>query len=555
MYAFFNNSQDKDLYNGEPMYPFYAEEDEQKMDSLIAWVEQIGNVDVKAENSIMKRKRNALLPRLMAVDHDDEYNTEPAYNRAIVANIQDSAYLRYDRLDLSPWQQVTFVYASDTEARVEIRKDSPNGPVVSSAVLSAGRSPKEKSERTANLAAPEGKHNFFVFFTNVEGTLHLSELRFGPPQHTNPQLAALRDSLLDISPVYMPIMREMPEDRARETFVFERGNWLVHGEEVQPDVPHSLNALAEFPQNRLGLAQWLVSEDNPLTARVTVNRFWEQLFGYGLVRTLEDFGTQGDRPSHPELLDWLAVQFMDEYQWRMKRLIKTIVMSATYQQSSRVTPELKEFDPQNKWLARGPRHRLSAEQVRDQALAVSGLLNKEMHGPSVMPYQPEGIWNTIRHVMSWKTSEGDDKYRRGLYTYWRRSSPYPSMITFDSPSRSLCVSRRIRTNTPLQALVTLNDPVYFEAAQALAIRMQQEGGEDVAAQLQKGYELALSRPIPEGKLNSLAQYYRETKAAYEEKPEEAQKVVPQLPDAGPEDAALVMAANVILNLDEFINKE
>ena len=555
MYAFFNNSQDKDLYNGEPMYTFYAEEEEQKIDSLIAWVEQLGDVDVKAENSIMKRKRNALLPRLMAVDHDDEYNTEPAYKRAIVANIQDSAYLRYDRLNLSPWQQVTFVYASDTEARVEIRKDSLNGPVVSSAVLPAGRSSKEQLERTASLQSLDSRHDFFVFFTKEEGTLHLSELRFGPPQKTHPQLAALRDSLLDISPIYMPIMREMPEDRARETFVFERGNWLVHGDEVRPDVPHSLNSLAEFPQNRLGLAQWLVSEDNPLTARVTVNRFWEQLFGYGLVRTLEDFGTQGDRPSHPEMLDWLAVEFMDTYQWRMKRLIKTIVMSATYQQSSQVSPELKEFDPQNKWLARGPRHRLSAEQVRDQALAVSGLLSKEMHGPSVMPYQPEGIWNTIRHVMSWKTSEGDDKYRRGLYTYWRRSSPYPSMITFDSPSRSLCVSRRIRTNTPLQALVTLNDPVYFEAAQALAMRMQQEGGEDVAAQLQKGYELALARPMPEGKLNSLTKYYQETKVAYEEKPEEAKKVVPQLPDASPDDAALVMAANVILNLDEFITKE
>lgn len=555
MYAFFNNSQDKDLANGEPLYPFYAEEDEHKIDSLVTWVEELGNKDVKAEHSIMKRKRNALLPRLMAVDHDDEYNTEPVYHRGLVANIQDSAYIRYNRLALDDWNEVTFTYASDVESRVQIRLDQLDGPVISDFSLPAGKSSRKSLQKTAGLEKTEGVHDLFVFFYKDQGKLHLSELTFGPEESSNTELVALRDSLLDIEPIYMPIMKEMPQDRARETFVFERGNWLVHGSEVQPDVPNSLNSLAEFQQNRLGLAQWLVSEDNPLTARVSVNRFWEQLFGYGLVRTLEDFGTQGDRPSHPELLDWLSVQFMDEYQWRMKKLIKTIVMSATYQQSSQVTPEMKEFDPQNKWLARGPRHRLSAEQVRDQALAVSGLLSKEMYGPSVMPYQPEGIWNTIRHVMSWKTSEGDDKYRRGLYTYWRRSSPYPSMITFDSPGRNLCVSRRIRTNTPLQALVTLNDPVYFEAAQALAIRMQEEGGEDVAAQLQRGYELALSRPMPEGKLSSLKKYYQETKAAYEEKPEEAQKVVPQLPDAGPEDAALVLAANVILNLDEFITKE
>jgi hypothetical protein len=555
MYAFFNNSQDKDLANGEPLYPFYAEEDEEKLDSLIAWVEEMGQVDVKAEHSIMKRKRNALLPRLMAVDHDDEYNTEPVYHRSIVANIQDSAYLRYNRLDLSEWQELTYVYAADTEARVEIRLDSLNGPLVSSTRLPAAANTKQTLQHTTSLQSISGKHDIFVFFYKEAGTLHLSELRFGPDQSVNPELAALKDSLLEVNPVYMPIMREMPEDRARETFVFERGNWLVHGNEVQPDVPHSLNSLAEFPQNRMGLALWLVSEDNPLTARVTVNRFWEQLFGYGLVRTLEDFGTQGAAPSHPQLLDWLSVQFMGEYDWSMKRLMKEIVMSATYQQSSVVTPELVEFDPQNKWLARGPRHRLSAEQVRDQALTVSGLLSTKMQGPSVMPYQPDGIWNTIRHVMEWRTSEGEDKHRRAVYTYWRRSSPYPSMVTFDSPGRNLCVSRRIRTNTPLQALVTLNDPVYYEAAQALARRMREEGGNDVAEQLSKGYELALARPLSEGKKASLLKYYNKTKADYEAKPEEAQKVAAHFTDAGPEEAALVLAANVILNLDEFVTKE
>ncbi len=202
------------------------------------------------------------------------------------------------------------------------------------------------------------------------------------------------------------------------------------------------------------MAKWLVSPENPLTARVAANRFWEQLFGTGIVETLEDFGSQGMKPSHPELLDWLALQLVHEHAWSIKRLLKQMVMSATYRQSSKVTPELKEKDLYNRLLARGPRVRLSAEQVRDQALTVSGLLSRKIGGPSVMPPQPEGVWQIVYSGRQWKTSEGEDAFRRGLYTFWRRSTPYPSMISFDSPVREICVSRRIRTNTPLQALVT-----------------------------------------------------------------------------------------------------
>jgi hypothetical protein len=270
------------------------------------------------------------------------------------------------------------------------------------------------------------------------------------------QLAALRG-------VATPIMRELPASQRRQTFLQYRGNFLDKGPEVQPGVPAAFRPL-KHNADRLGLAHWLVDPQNPLTARVAVNRIWEQLFGTGLVETSEDFGVQGMPPSHPELLDDLAVGFM-ESGWDVKRLIRRIVTSATYRQSSRVSQEGLERDPANRLLARGPRFRLSAEMIRDQALSVGGLLSRRMLGPSVQPPRPVlGLRAAFGGSTDWNTSPGQDKFRRGLYTSWRRTTPYPSMTTFDAPSREFCTVRRIRTNTPLQALVTLNDPVYFEAA-------------------------------------------------------------------------------------------
>ena len=370
------------------------------------------------------------------------------------------------------------------------------------------------------------------------------------------KIAAYEQQITEMRPLKIPIMEELPADSSRTTRIFERGNWLVHGEEVKPDVPNVLPEMTEnFPKNRLGLAQWLVHSDNPLTSRVIVNRFWEQLFGQGIVRTLEDFGTQGDKPTHPELLDWLAVQFQTEYGWSTKRLLKEIVMSATYQQTSEVSPKLQEIDANNQWLARGPRVRLTAEQVRDQALAVSGLLSKKMYGPSVMPPQPEGTWQVIRNVLRWRPSQGEDRFRRAIYTFWRRSSPYPSMITFDSPSREFCISRRIRTNTPLQALVTLNDSVFVEASQALAQRMWKKGEKQANTALAAGYELTLSRQPSDEKLKLLSNYYHETLSHYKEHPEDIEALLTIVEEPSAELAAMTMAANVILNLDEVVMKE
>jgi hypothetical protein len=335
----------------------------------------------------------------------------------------------------------------------------------------------------------------------------------------------------------LPVLRELPAEKARPTHIFERGNFLTKGDAVAPASPAALNPFpAGEPRNRLGLARWLVSPDNPLTARVIVNRFWEQVFGAGLVETVEDFGTQGEKPSHPEMLDWLALRFQGDLGWSAKRLLREMVTSATFCQASRVSPALLERDPANRLLARGPRFRLSAEQVRDQALAVSGLLSPRMYGPSVMPYQPEGVWLTPYDGRDWKMSPGEDAHRRSLYTYWRRSSPYPAAMNLDAPSREFCVSRRIRTNTPLQALGLLNDPVFVEAAQALARRMEAEGGASLEGRLSRGVEAALCRAPRPGELEELKRLYDDAAAGGAE--------------AGP--GALAVVAGALLNLDEAV---
>jgi len=343
-----------------------------------------------------------------------------------------------------------------------------------------------------------------------------------------------------------PIMMENPPSMKRKSFVFERGNWLVKGKEVQPGTPHSLLPFpADAPANRLGLARWITSKDNPLTARTLVNRLWEQLFGTGLAETLEDLGTQGIPPTHPQLLDYLAWRFVNDDHWNLKSLLKTLVMSATYRQDSRLSDGLLEKDPNNKYYARGPRVRLSAEQIRDETLSVSGLLSIKMYGPSVMPYQPKGIWNSPYNELTWKMSKGEDRYRRAIYTYWKRTNAYPSMILFDGMSREVCTARRIRTNTPLQALVTLNDSVYVEAAKHFARRVIREEPGPARSKIQKAYSLAIGKPISEEKLRVLLQLYDKTSTKVRKASAKNQIS---------EDPALELVASVILNLDEFITK-
>lgn len=360
--------------------------------------------------------------------------------------------------------------------------------------------------------------------------------------------------------VAVPVMEDLPPTVQRVTHIQLRGSYLDPGDVVAPNVPAAFNGFsADWPRNRMGLAKWLVSPDNPLTARVFVNRIWGQLFGIGIVETSEDFGTQGELPENQELLDWLAVDFM-ENGWSMKALCRTIVTSATYRQSSDATPGLLAQDPYNRLLARGPRFRLSAEVVRDQALCVAGLLSERMHGPSVMPYQPPGVWQVVYNGADWATSPGEDRYRRGLYTFWRRTSPYPSMELFDAPSREVCAVRRIRTNTPLQALVTLNDPVYVEAAQALARRITSGTGATTEARIEFAFQTVLGRAPEAAESQRLGALYQGEKSHYDLHREDAIAMASDPLDPVPEGAdpaelaAWTVVSNVLLNLDEVLTK-
>jgi hypothetical protein len=335
-----------------------------------------------------------------------------------------------------------------------------------------------------------------------------------------------------------------------------RGAFVSKGDLVEADVPNFLGKLpAGAPPNRLGLAEWLVSRDNPLTARVAVNHYWETIFGRGIVETTEDFGTQGAPPSHPELLDWLAVEFMDQ-SWNVKAIQRLIFTSSTYRQSSAVTPELLERDPSNSLLARGPRFRVEAEMVRDIALEASGLLSQKMFGAPVKPYQPSGQWGWFPGSRPgtdiWQISPGEDKYRRALYVYIRRSVRYPSLTVFDAPSRETCTARRPRSDTPLQALTTLNDPAYFEAAQALATRILKEGGSDTSARATYAFRLVTARKPTAQELDTALSEYDKSLHHFEHNLKEAQAITGQ-PDA--ERAAWTMFSNALLNLDETLTKE
>jgi hypothetical protein len=360
------------------------------------------------------------------------------------------------------------------------------------------------------------------------------------------------------------VMQELEEPR--ETFILARGQYDQPTDKVTPAVPAALPALPEgVPNNRLGFAKWLVDPSHPLTARVTVNRFWMHYFGTGIVRTAEDFGIQGEWPTHPELMDWLATEFIDR-EWDIKAMQKKIVMSATYRQSSRIPDGLLEKDPENLLLARGSRFRMDAEMVRDNALALSGLLVDTIGGPSVKPYQPGDLWKEVSYGGDEFTGQvfvqdtGEDLYRRSMYTFWKRQSPPPGMLIFDAPNREVCTVRRARTNTPLQALALMNDTQYVEASRILAERMMKEAGPEPMSRVMYAFKLATARePKPEecavlvSAFNEQVEAYRQDEEAAKallsvgEHPRDESLDVPEL-------AAWSTVASIILNLDETVTK-
>jgi mono/diheme cytochrome c family protein len=371
------------------------------------------------------------------------------------------------------------------------------------------------------------------------------------------------DALTKEEPKFPTTMVLQELSKPRETYIHIQGDFTRKGDKVTPGVPAIMHALSAEKPNRLDLGRWLVDPKNPLIGRVTVNRLWQQYFGRGIVETENDFGTQGTPPSHPELLDWLAVDFV-EHGWSLKHMHRLIVTSSTYRQSSRARPDLREIDADNKLLARQSRLRLDAEIVRDNALAVSGLLNPSLGGASVYPPQPEGIYQFTQVKRVWTASSGPDRYRRGLYTYWQRSAPYPALTVFDAPDGTSTCTRRIRSNTPLQALTLLNDMAYLDLARGLAARLLREGPDDDHGRIVFGFRLCMGRQPTDSEAKRLAAYLQLQLTEFAAAPKDARALLvagtpkgPSLPaDADVARwAAWTCYARVLLNLDEFITRE
>jgi hypothetical protein len=368
------------------------------------------------------------------------------------------------------------------------------------------------------------------------------------------ELTNLTRRLHKIHSVETPVLVEQAAYEKRDTLEFERGNFLTKtGPALTPDVPGLFPRLPDgAPRNRLTLAKWFFMPEQPLTARAAVNRYWEQLFGTGIVETLENFGSVGEEPSHPELLDWLALHFQNDLHWDMKALLRELVTSATYRQSAKATPALVERDPRNRLLAHGPQQRLTAEMVRDQALMASGLLTDTMGGPPVMPPQPQGVWNSVYNDSKWVDATGPNRYRRAIYTYIKRTSGYPSFLTFDASEHDVSLARRVPTNTPLQALVTLNDPVYQEASEALALRMMKQT-DTLDGRIEYGARLVLSRNPTEGELATLRRLYEAALTA-PGAPRLVKVAASAKSRSGNELAALTAVASVLFNLDAALTR-
>ncbi|SHO60534.1 DUF1553 domain-containing protein [Algoriphagus zhangzhouensis] len=556
--AFFNNTRDEDTHDEEPKLRFYSVKDQISFGKVVNWVEQ--------NESKEAAKKKADFLTFFEPKYESHIATD--FNKAELIDTKwlglwngGSAYFR--NIDTQGSDQMLLNYRSGLNGtRITIRIGGPEGEILTQFTLNQTKGdeihsfPIKKIQGKNDLyisaispiAKPQQNTSALVWFAFIPSLPGKNEAGFAEVKNS-------WESILKFNGTKLPILIENPEYMKRETKIFERGNWLMLGDEVDPDTPSEFNEWnPEWPRNRLGFAYWLTSKENPLTSRTLVNRIWAQLFGRGIVSSVEDMGTQSDTPSHPELLNYLAWTTMNDYEWSLKKLIKSIVTSETYKQNSSVSPELYSQDPQNKWYARGPRIRLSAEQIRDQALAVSGLLSNKMYGPGVKPPQPEGIWQTVYNGESWNESNGEDRYRRGIYTFLKRTSPYPSFISFDAGSREVCLSNRIVTNTPLQALVTLNDPVYLEAAAQLG-KWMLDSDSDPQKGISNGFKKLMLTPISKEKLKALDELYLASLKEFEQNPKTLQEfMTANFEQISPELASMSVVANALLNLDEFLTK-
>ena len=579
--AFFNNTMDEDLIDESPNLKDYSVVDQKEIIEVLEWIK------LNADNKIFE------LFKKFIQFQEPKY---PAHDFSIVNIEKDLATINglwlalrnggeavLENFDTQGYENLYFMHDSKPDTKLYFRINDNNGNLLAEVdfkpdfknesdneigeglnyfdpLLKIKKVRIPKIEKPFNLYlkainsnivnAKKNKNVYQSDATNIIWVTTLPDLPVNSTKKSQIIFKKFINLLTKKAENKTPIMVENPKHMKRKTYVFDRGNWLKKTEEIKSGVPQILNPWDQhLEKNRLGFSKWLVDKKNPLTARTLVNRVWYQIFGKGLVSTMEDMGTMADTPSHPALLDWLSYEFMNSMNWNVKKLIKTLLMSSTYRQSSVVSKTKLAVDVNNLFYSRGPRLRLTAEEIRDQALSVSGLLSNKMFGPPVMPPQPEGIWEHPYLGNLWKTSEGDDRYRRAIYTYIKRTSPYPSMITFDAGSREVCLVRRSPTNTPLQALVTMNDPVYLESAMKLAMSYNHKESKTAILEM---YQKATFRKVDEEKLNMLTLLYEEAKLNFENDPDQLSNFFGMDQQTDAKTASLAIIANAIMNLDEFL---
>ncbi|MFZ9661726.1 MAG: DUF1553 domain-containing protein, partial [Chitinophagaceae bacterium] len=559
--AFFNNSMDEDLNEEYPVFHEYVEEDSMRFEKIKNWFETNTTKQTKNEFLYFLRTKEPSINSFHA-DHFD--NSETAENQWVIFRKKSSA-----RLKNIPFQNRNRMYVRYInwvkDSQLELHTDSINGKSI--AKLQVPFSNGQWNIIEFPITVTSGTHDLYFSFQSVSAKkmgdntmfldwIHLSDEFPGKNIYGYDSIKYEYMELLKSNKVIKtPVMLDNPTEMFRSTKVFERGNWLAKGKTVETGTPSSLFAFDNnLPKNRLGLAYWITDKRNPLTARTISNRVWSLFYGQGIVETLEDLGTQGIQPTHKELLDHLSWKLMYDFNWSLKKLVKYIVTSKTYKQDSRITPEKLQKDKFNRWYSRGPKTRLNAEQIRDQALFASGILNSAMYGPSVMPIQPDNIWNSPYSGAKWVNAIGKEKYRRAIYTYWKRSSPYPSFMNFDAVSRDVCVSRRINTNTPLQALTLLNDEAYIDIARQFSFKLM-NGDDNNKTRIRKAYKKLTCHDVEENKLYHLWNLYESALGKFKKDNVATCEIVGLENEFNkPETAALIVTIHAIMNLDEVITK-
>lgn len=555
--SFFNNSRDEDTYDEYPVYRHYNSKDSLKLVETKQWLAKNVTPQEKREIELFL---TTLQPSYNSITMTNFQNSELSDTKYLVFRNPSSAVLK--NVDLTSIKSLILNHRVFKEGGIlEIFLDNKDGQKL----ISYKQNKKNNQWHNIELQLPSisGVHDLYFAYHNPkikdikENGLMINWLHFkkelpGKGKEGFEKFKSDFDFLIAAKPdVTTPVFVENPKSFFRKNQVFERGNFLLKTKEVSPGLP-KVFGYNEKMENRLDLAKWMTSKKNPLVARTMTNRLWEQIFGQGLVETLEDMGSQGAKPINQPLLDDLSWRFMNDYGWSIKKMIKTIVMSSTYRQSSQADEKAIEKDKFNIYLARGARVRLSGEQIRDQALYVSGALNNKMYGPPVKPYQPEGVWRSPYNDEKWKIDTAqNNQYRRAIYTYWKRTSAYPSLTTFDGVGREVCISRRIRTNTPLQAFVTLNDSAYVDIAYIFAKNMLKKSNNDYKKAIIEAYQKATGRVIIDSKMMFLEKLYSKTYNFYK-KNKKLTKDLCKSDD--PSFAAMVVVCNAILNLDEVITK-